>query len=54
MAITPHRRATSKAARFTDRLTKSAARNIFYGGSIFFFVVFAGAGGAPATTTSAP
>lgn len=24
-----------------ERLTKAAARNIFYGGSIFFFVVFA-------------
>ena len=23
-----------------ERLTKAAARNIFYGGSIFFFVVF--------------
>ncbi len=26
----------------SDGLTKSQARNIFYGGSIFFFVVFAG------------
>ena len=42
MAITPHAGQPRKAARFTDRLTKSAARNIFYGGSIFFFVVFAG------------
>ena len=25
-----------------ELLTKSAARNIFYGGSIFFFVIFAG------------
>ncbi len=25
----------------SERLTKAAARNIFYGGSIFFFVVFA-------------
>ncbi len=25
-----------------DRLTKSAARNVFYGGSLFFFVIFAG------------
>lgn len=25
-----------------ERFTKSAARNIFYGGSIFFFVVFVG------------
>ena len=25
-----------------DALTRSAARNIFYGGSLFFFVVFAG------------
>src|SRR6266511_4377125 len=29
-----------QGARFTDRLTKSAARNIFYGGSLFFFAVF--------------
>ena len=41
MAITPHTGQPRKATRFTDRLTKSAARNIFYGGSIFFFVVFA-------------
>ena len=26
----------------SDMLTSSAARNIFYGGSLFFFVVFAG------------
>jgi nitric oxide reductase subunit C len=26
----------------SERFTKSAARNIFYGGSIFFFVVFVG------------
>ena len=26
----------------SDRFTKAAARNIFYGGSIFFFVVFIG------------
>jgi len=26
----------------SDRFTKAAARNIFYGGSIFFFVVFVG------------
>jgi nitric oxide reductase subunit C len=26
----------------SERLTKSAARNIFYGGSAFFFVVFVG------------
>lgn len=25
-----------------ERLTKSAARNVFYGGSLFFFVVFVG------------
>ena len=25
-----------------DRLTRSSARNIFYGGSVFFFLVFAG------------
>ena len=25
-----------------EHLTKSAARNIFYGGSLFFFVIFAG------------
>ena len=25
-----------------DSLTKAAARNIFYGGSLFFFIVFAG------------
>jgi nitric oxide reductase subunit C len=25
-----------------DRLTKSMARNVFYGGSLFFFVVFVG------------
>lgn len=25
-----------------EHLTKSAARNIFYGGSLFFFIVFAG------------
>ena len=42
MAITPHAGRPRKVTRFTDRLTKSAARNIFYGGSIFFFVVFAG------------
>ena len=41
MAITPHSGRPRQRARFTDRLTKSAARNIFYGGSIFFFVVFA-------------
>ncbi len=29
-----------QGARFTDRLTKSAARNIFYGGSLFFLAVF--------------
>lgn len=40
MAVTPHTGQPRKA-KFTDRLTKSAARNIFYGGSIFFFVVFA-------------
>lgn len=28
----------------TERLTKSAARNIFYGGSIFFLVVFVALG----------
>lgn len=26
----------------SERFTKSAARNVFYGGSIFFFVVFVG------------
>jgi nitric oxide reductase subunit C len=26
----------------SERLTKSAARNVFYGGSLFFFVVFVG------------
>ena len=40
MAITPRTGQPRQRARFTDRLTKSAARNIFYGGSIFFFVVF--------------
>ena len=41
MAITPHTGQPRHGARFTDRLTKSAARNIFYGGSLFFLVVFA-------------
>ena len=41
MAITPHTGQARHGARFTDRLTKSAARNIFYGGSLFFLVVFA-------------
>ena len=27
----------------SEVLTKSAARNIFYGGSLFFFVIFVGA-----------
>lgn len=26
----------------SDRFTRSAARNVFYGGSVFFFVVFVG------------
>ena len=29
-----------------ERLTKAAARNIFYGGSAFFFAIFRGADGA--------
>jgi nitric oxide reductase subunit C len=40
MAITPLTGQPRHGARFTDRLTKSAARNIFYGGSLFFLIVF--------------
>jgi nitric oxide reductase subunit C len=40
MAISPGAGQPRQGARFTDRLTKSAARNIFYGGSLFFLLVF--------------
>jgi nitric oxide reductase subunit C len=40
MTISP-RTEPPRRERWTDRLTKSAARNIFYGGSLFFFIVFA-------------
>jgi nitric oxide reductase subunit C len=40
MTIPPGTVDSRRSRRFADRLTKSAARNIFYGGSLFFLIVF--------------